>query len=214
MRAHVFDMDGTLLHGTSAPVLLAAALGQTEALTALEERFAAGTATTVQFARALHDLWGVVAPDVAQRVFADAPVLANVREVLADIRGRGERACLITMSPDFFAEQFLDFGFDAVFASRFPRSADDPLDEAAILSPEDKPRLAAAFCADHGLTLQDATAYGDSMSDVPLFAQVAVRVSVNGDHHLAERADIAVQGTDLWPAYLAARRLWDERAGP
>ena len=212
VRAHIFDMDGTLLHGTTAPVLLAAALGQPEALAALEERFSAGAATTVQFARALHDLWGVVEPEVARKAFDAAPVLANVREVLADIRGRDERACLITMSPDYFAEQFLDFGFDAVFASRFPRSAESPLDEAAILSPEDKPRLAERFCAAHGLALADAIAYGDSMSDVFLFEEVGVRVSVNGDHHLAERSDIAVNGTDLLLAYRAARELAD-RAG-
>lgn len=41
------------------------------------------------------------------------------------------------------------FGFDAVFASRFPPDADTPLDEAAILSPGDKPRLAAELRSDH-----------------------------------------------------------------
>jgi phosphoserine phosphatase len=209
MRAHVFDMDGTLLHGTTAPTLLAAALGQPDALDALEERFSFGTATAVQFAREMHEMWGVVAPEVAQQAFAAAPLLANVREVLADIRRRDERACLITMSPDYFAEQFLDFGFDAVFASRFPRSTDDPLDESGILTPEDKPRLAAQFCAEHGLSLKDAIAYGDSMSDVFLFEEVGVRVAVNADHHLAGRSDIAVEGTDLLLAYRAARELCD-----
>jgi phosphoserine phosphatase len=206
-RAHIFDMDGTLLHGTTASVLLAAALGRSEELEALEQRFASGTATAVQFARALHEMWGVVAPEVAREAFAAAPVLANVREVLAEIRRRDERSCLITMSPDYFAEQFLEFGFDAVFASRFPRSADTPLDESSILSPEDKPRLAARFCAEHGLALEDAIAFGDSMSDVFLFEAVGIRVSVNGDHHLAERSDVAVQGTDLRVAYRAAREI-------
>jgi phosphoserine phosphatase len=209
MRAHIFDMDGTLLHGTTAPVLLAAALGQPEALASLEERFSLGTATTVQFARALHDMWGVVTPAIAQQAFAAAPVLENIPAVLADIRRRDERSCLITMSPDYFAEQFLDFGFDAVFASRFPRSADAPLDESAILGPQDKPRLAERFCAEHGLALKDAIAYGDSMSDVFLFEEVGVRVSVNGDHHLAELSDLAVEGTDLLLAYRAARELCD-----
>ncbi len=211
MKAHIFDMDGTLLHGTSAPVLVAAALGQPDALEALERDFAAGTATAVQFAHRLHEMWGVVTPEVARQAFAAAPVLANLREVLADIRDRDERACLITRSPDDFAEQFLDFGFDAVFASRFPRDAETPLDESGILNPQDKPRLAERFCAEHGLTLADAIAYGDSMSDVFLFEEVGVRVSVNGDHHLAERADISVEGKDLLPAYRAARELWDER---
>ena len=53
------------------------------------------------------------------------------------------------------------------------------------------------------------------MSDVFLFEEVGVRVSVNGDHHLAERSDIAVEGTDLLLAYRAARELADGgRLGP
>jgi len=209
MRAHVFDMDGTLVRSTSAPLLVATALGRGDSLLELEHRFATGAATAVDFARAMHEMWGVVPPEVARRAFVSAPLIENVREVLADIRLRGEVACLITMSPGYFAEQFLEFGFDAVFASRFPRSAEVALDEGAILNPEDKPRLAARFCAEHGLRLRDAVAYGDSMSDVFLFGEVALRVSVNGDHHLAELADIAVEGSDLMLAYRAAREWCD-----
>lgn len=204
-RAHIFDMDGTLLHGTSACALLARSLGRLDELEALERGLLSGAATGADFARALHEMWGVVEPDVVRKTFAAAPVLANVREVLADIRRRDERACLVTLAPDYFAEQFLDFGFDAVFASRFPRSAHEPLDVSGVLGPEDKPRVAARFCADHGLGLDDAIAYGDSMSDVFLFEAVGVRVSVNGDHHIAELSDIAVEGLDLFLAYRAAR---------
>jgi phosphoserine phosphatase len=205
-------MDGTLVRSTSAPVLVAAALGRDDSLVELEHRFATGAATAVDFARALHEMWGVVPPEVARRAFMSAPLIENVREVLEDIHRRSEVACLITMSPDYFAEQFLEFGFDAVFASRFPRSADVALDVGAILNPEDKPRLAARFCEAHRVQLGDAVAYGDSMSDVFLFAEVGLRVSVNGDHHLAELADIAVEGSDLMLAYRAACE-WSDAGG-
>lgn len=211
MRAHIFDMDGTLVRGTSAPMLVAAALGRDDSLVELERRFVSGATTAAEFGRALHEMWGVVSPEVARRAFVAAPLLENVREVLGDIRLRGEVACLITMSPDYFAEQFLEFGFDAVFASRFPRSADIALDERAILNPADKPRLAARFCAEHGVQVRDAVAYGDSISDVFLFREVGLRVSVNGDHHLAELADVAVDGSDLMLAYRAARQWCDHR---
>jgi phosphoserine phosphatase len=204
-------MDGTLLRRTSAPVLVAAALGQGHSLTELEERFATGAATALDFARALHEMWGVVPGEIARRAFAAAPLIANIREVLADIHDRDERACLITMSPYYFAEHFLEFGFDSVFASRFPSSPETPVDESAILNPEDKPRLAAAFCAEHGLEISDAVAYGDSMSDVFLFREVGWRVSVNGDSHIADLADVTVEGPDLMAAYRAARD-WCDRA--
>jgi phosphoserine phosphatase len=207
MRAHFFDMDGTLLVGTTAPLLVAEALGRSDSLHELEERFAAGTLTAVEFARELHARWGVVEAAIAEAAFAAAPVLENIPEVVADIHAHGEKACLITMSPTYFAELFLSFGFDAVFASRFPADPDTPLDDAAILNPRDKPRLAAAFCVEHGLRLDEAVAYGDSMSDVFLFDEVGVRISVNGDHHLEAICDVAISGPDLHAAYRAAREL-------
>jgi phosphoserine phosphatase len=84
------------------------------------------------------------------------------------------------------------------------------LDEGAILNPQDKPRLAGRFCDEHGARLEQAVAYGDSMSDVFLFREVGLRVSVNGDHHLAELADIVVEGSDLMLAYRAVRE-WSDR---
>lgn len=159
MTAHIFDMDGTLLHETTAPLLLARALGGADGLAALEKRFADGSLTAVEFAGELHAMWGVVTPVVARGAIDGAPIVEHLREVLDDIHAHNERACLITMSPDYFAEQFREFGFDAVFASRFPRDVDTPLDEAGILEPRDKPRLAGNFCAEHGLKLSDAVAY-------------------------------------------------------
>lgn len=206
MRAHVFDMDGTLLRGTTASLLMAGVLGAREQLRALETRFAAGGQTNADFARTLHATWGPVPAASAAEAFAAAPLLRNIDAVVGDIHERGERACLITMSPDYFAEHFLQFGFDAVYSSRFPRDAATPLDAAAILTFEDKPRLARAFCVEHGLRVEEAVAYGDSMSDVPLFDVVGYRISINGDHHLQDLCDVAVRGDDLWAAYEHARR--------
>jgi len=53
-------------------------------------------------------------------------------------------------------------------------------------------------------------AYGDSMSDVPLFETVGYSISVNGDPHLRDRCDIEVQGDDLHEANAAARRYIDQ----
>jgi phosphoserine phosphatase len=47
------------------------------------------------------------------------------------------------------------------------------------------------------------------MSDVFLFREVGVRIAINADHHLADLADVTIHGTDLLPAYDAARRLID-----
>ena len=58
----VFDMDGTLLPGTTASVALAATLGAGEQLHALEARFAAGDLDTRGFAAEVHDLFAPLTP--------------------------------------------------------------------------------------------------------------------------------------------------------
>jgi phosphoserine phosphatase len=209
MRAHIFDMDGTLLRGTTAVLLLAQVLGTEDTLRALEESFGAGKHTSVEFAQNLHAAWGVVPAAAAAKAFANAPLLDNIEAVLRDIRARGERACLITLSADYFAELFLPLGFDAVYSSRFPRDAGIPLDPRKILVAEDKARLAQVFCEAHGLRLEKAVAYGDSISDAFLFEAVGYRISVNGDHHLRDLCDIEIRGNDLSEAYRAARRYID-----
>lgn len=133
--------------------------------------------------------------------------------MLRDIHARGERACLITLSADYFAELFLPLGFDAVYASTFPRDARIPFDPGKILFAEDKARLARVFCEEHGLLLDEAVAYGDSISDAYLFEAVGYRISVNGDHHLRDLCDIEIRGNDLCEAYRAARRYIDRSDG-
>jgi phosphoserine phosphatase len=115
---------------------------------------------------------------------------------------------VITMSPDFFARQLLEFGFDDVAASRFPALPfREPLDPAGILTPGDKVRIVDETRARHGLPLERCVAYGDSMSDAPLFRHLTKTVAVNADHHLAELAALSYRGDDLAGAYALGRDL-------
>jgi phosphoserine phosphatase len=200
---HVFDMDGTLLAGTSASLQIARSLGGDEALMALEARLAAGELDSRGFAQALHELWRELTPATVEAAFADSPWLSGIDEVCADIRARGERSLVITMSPDFFAHHLLSRGFDDVRASRFPpppfTSAVDP---ALILTPQDKVRIVDE------LREQDlCVAYGDSMSDAPLFRHLTATVAVNADRHLDGIAAARYHGDDLFQAYQLGRQL-------
>jgi phosphoserine phosphatase len=207
-------MDGTLLVGTTASLQIARHLGCTQDLASLEARFAAGKLDTRGFAAAIVQLWGSLTQQAVADVAGASPWLNGIREVCADVRKRGERSVVITMSPDFFARQLLEFGFDDVAASRFPALPfREPLDPAGILTPADKVRIAAEMRARHGLPLSRCVAYGDSMSDAPLFRRLTKTVAVNADHHLAELATLSYRGDDLAGAYQLGRSLLAPETG-
>ncbi|MEV4567782.1 HAD-IB family phosphatase [Nonomuraea sp. NPDC049419] len=205
---HVFDMDGTLLTGSSASLQIARGLGTYDELVELEARFAAGEIDTRGFAAAIHELWRELTQAAVAEAFAASPWLNGIEQVCRDIRERGERSAVITMSPDFFARHLLDLGFDEVVASRFPAPPfAEPLDPAAILTPADKVDITEELRLRFGLPYERCVAYGDSMSDAPLFRRLTNTVAVNADHHLADLAALSYRGGDLTEAYELGRSL-------
>ncbi|MFF6885661.1 HAD family hydrolase [Streptomyces sp. NPDC012421] len=205
---HVFDMDGTLLRDTSASLEIASRLGCLAELRSLEADFAAGTLDTRGFAAALHGLWGALTPEVVADAFDGAPWIGGLADVLADIRSRGDRAVVVTLSPDFFADRLRGLGVDAVVASGFPpppfRTAPDP---ARILVPEDKVTAVDRLRASFGLDRDSCVAYGDSGSDVPLFSVLRHTVAVNAGPGLRALARAGYDGDDLRAAYALGREL-------
>lgn len=160
MSLHVFDMDGTLLEGTTASLEIARHRGSTEQLVELEARFAAGDLDTRGFAAAIHQLWRDLTPSAVADAFAASPWLTGIQEVCTDIREHGDRSVVITMSPDFFAQHLLELGFDDVVASRFPALPFvEPLDPANVLTPYDKVRIVEELRQRHGLSRSQCVAY-------------------------------------------------------
>jgi phosphoserine phosphatase len=207
---HVFDMDGTLLRGTSAAIELSRRVGRLEPLAELERQFAAEEISAAAFAVATRSLWADLTAEVVAEVVADAPWIEGIDDVCRDIAARGERSMLITMSPNFFAEHLAARGLDVVRSSSWPPLPFvAPIDPAGILSPADKVRLAEEERARHGLDRSACVAYGDSMSDIPLFAVLENTVAVNADPAVEQAARVASRGADLREAYARGRELLD-----
>ncbi|ADI08459.1 hypothetical protein SBI_05339 [Streptomyces bingchenggensis BCW-1] len=201
-RLHLFDLDGTLIHGSAAAVEISRQLGVEREIAELERAFADGALSTAQFAQRACALWGELTERHVAAAFEGAPWLVGIREVWADIRGRGERCAVISLSPGFFVERLLEWGADAARGSRWPAVPfREPLEPEGILTPAAKVRIADELCATFGLSMEDCVAYGDSMSDAELFAVVPVSIAVNADHHVSEIASCGYTGRDLREAY-------------
>lgn len=212
---HVFDMDGTLLRASTSIVEIGRQLGQLAQLEAIEARFAAGEFDSPMVAAELHALWSGLTDEVVAEVAAAAPWIGGIEEVCADIAARGETSMLITLSPEFFARHLHARGLEIIHASVFPALPfAEPVDPSGLLSPADKVRLTDAERRARGLSASACVAYGDSLSDQPLFAHLPNSVAVNADPALEALAERAYRGENLWGAYVHGRHLLERSAGP
>ena len=201
-RLHLFDLDGTLLHGSTAPLEISRQLGLEAETVELDQAIAAGRIEPSEFATRVHALWAQLTDAHVAAAFAAAPWLSRIEEVWTAIRERGDYCAVISLSPSFFVERLTQWGAHAAYGSRFPALPfTEPVDPAGILSAAAKVRIAGRLCAEFGIRRADCVAYGDSLSDKDLFDAVPVSVAVNADQHLADRATHSYTGRDLWDAY-------------
>ncbi|MEU0407999.1 HAD-IB family phosphatase [Streptomyces griseorubiginosus] len=206
-RLHLFDLDGTLLHGTTAPVEISRQLGLEAEAVALDQAIGAGLIGPPEYAQQVYTLWAALTEAHVAAAFDSAPWLARIRDVWAEIRGQGDYCAVISLSPSFFVERLTGWGAHAAYGSRFPAVPFvEPVDPAGVLSAAAKVLIADRLCAEFGVTRADCIAYGDSASDKDLFGAVPVSVAVNADHHLSEISTHSYTGMDLWEAYELVRK--------
>jgi phosphoserine phosphatase len=207
-RLHIFDMDGTLMRGSSASIEIARELGVVDEFRQLEAALGQGIIDPPGYAERAYTWWTALTEAQLKAAFEGSPWLRGIREVWADITARGEYCAVVSLSPDFFVRRLRAWGAHEARASRFPEvpfPAEAVLDPAGIMLPETKVTVADELCARYGVGRADCVAYGDSLSDTALFAAVPVSVAVNGDHHVNDLATFTYNGDDLREAYELAR---------
>lgn len=208
---HIFDMDGTLLRDTTASLQIAQAHGHTQELVELELAYGAGEIDEVGFARRTWALFSHLTPSQVREVFDEAPWIRGMAQIVSDLHDLGEACIVITMSPNYFADYLLDFGFDVVIASDHPplqgKAEDDMADTSGVLLAGDKVAIAEDWANYFGLSPDNCTAYGDSSSDVPLFMASGRTVAVNAGAELQAMAAVSYQGDDLRDAVAAGRSI-------
>ncbi|MFJ3922428.1 HAD family hydrolase [Streptomyces sp. NPDC090022] len=201
-RLHLFDLDGTLMYGSAAPVEISRQLGLSTEIAELERAFSTRKIGPPEFAVGLHAMWTGLTQAHVRAAFDGAPWVAGIREVWREIRERGEYCAVISLSPSFFVELLLEWGAHAAHGSVFPEVPfTRPVDVTGILTPEGKVTVADRLCERFGVSRSDCVAYGDSMTDAVLFDVVPVSVAVNARPYLATRATHAYEGRDLREAY-------------
>jgi phosphoserine phosphatase len=194
-----FDLDGTLLRGTTVSQLLAGWLGRGGALDELEYRYRRGEVSNADVASASAPWFSGRRAADAWEALGPAPWIGGIEETIAALRAVGSTPVLATVTWRFAAELVARrFGFEAWSGTGMAERGgvlDGTVSEH--FDADAKRTFAERFCEERGLALSGAAAVGDSRSDVPLFAGVGLSIALNADEQARRAADVALESDDL-----------------
>lgn len=177
----VFDLDGTLLRGTTVSLLLAQWLGQAEKIAELERAFHAHEiSNSVVADTSAGWLAGQRTADVWE-VLMDGTWIDGMSETFQALTAAGVNLLLGTVTWRFAAEMLWErYGFAAVSGTEMHVS-DGVLSGIVTryFDEHDKARFVEEWCAHNGYSMGQVAAIGDSRSDVPLFERAGMSIALN-----------------------------------
>ncbi|MFF2025972.1 HAD family hydrolase [Streptomyces sp. NPDC058171] len=204
-----FDVDGTLVPGTSSSVFLAGFLGHRDELAAAEDAYASGDLDNLHVSALDAKGWAGV-PETDVTGWLDGlPLVEGITETVDWCWRNGLVPVLATLAWSPVGSYLADrFGFHAFSGPRLEIAGDRFTGRVARHFDEyDKRDFALAQARDLGLAPRSCGAVGDSRSDLPLFASVALSVAFNASADARTAATVAVDGTDLRDVVPALTRL-------
>jgi phosphoserine phosphatase len=210
MRAVAFfDVDGTLVPGTSSAVHLAGYLGHAEAVAEAEAGWDAGLLE----ARYVEELdargWAGTSEVQIREWLTALPLVDGIAEVVEWCVDHDVIPALATLAWHPVGVYLCEtFGF--VEACGPALEVRDGIYTGIPLTSYDsevKRDFAQRFAAERGFSLDRCVAVGDSLSDLPLFADVGLAVAFNATERARALADVEVTGRDL-RAVLPALESW------
>jgi phosphoserine phosphatase len=198
-RLACFDLDGTLVRGTTVSQHLADQLGQGERMAELEQRYASGRISNAVVAEEqARSYRGIPLAKVISKL-SDIPCIAGVDTVLRALRDRQVESLLCTVTWSFAAEEFRRrHGFAAVSGTE--AEVKDGVPTGAVerhFDEWDKLAFVTSYCEANEVDLSECIAVGDSRSDIPLFRAVGFSIAINATSQAREAASIALDTETL-----------------
>lgn len=194
-----FDVDGTLVPGTSTSQFLGERLGHLTELAAAEQEYARGDRDNRSVSTLDAAGWAGHREDEVRSWLQDLPVVAGIPEVLARCRELDLAPYLATLAWAPVGEHLCtSFGFEGScgpvlveVGGEYTGEVERHLDEFG------KRDYALGIAERLGLSASRCAAVGDSRSDLPLFDEVGLAIAFNADAAATARADVSVDGDDL-----------------
>jgi phosphoserine phosphatase len=199
-RIACFDLDGTLVHGTSTCQHLRERLGFGNVTRDFDERYAAGLMTTRDIADIEASYYAGLCGAEIESMLRDLPLIDGIVETLDFLRRRNILLLLTTITWTFAAKVIAGrFGFDAYSGYVMESLPDGTLSGRVELHFDEtaKRDFVIRYCADRGIDTRNVFAVGDSRSDIPLFTAVGYAIAVNATEQAVAAAACAIQTRNL-----------------
>lgn len=190
---------------STASYEISKALGQQDAVGALERSLQAGDISSVEFWNECASRWIGINQDIIDHAFRSAPWMGGVRDVFADIAARAEHSVVITQSPQFFVDRLLNWGVGRVFGAQV--AVGEAATQELMVSADTKVFVTNMLLEELGFGESECIAYGDSFSDIALFEKLSYTVAVNPSEIIERLGAVTYRGTDLRRAYRLGRYL-------
>lgn len=194
-----FDVDGTLVPGTSSSQFLAERLGHLVDLAAAEAAYARGERDNRWVSTLDASGWAGHRPEEVRSWLVDLPVVAGIAEVVARCRELALAPYLATLAwSPVGAHLCRTFGFEGSCGPTLVEVGGAYTGEVAQhLDEFGKRDDALRIVRDLGLSASRCAAVGDSRSDLPLFGEAGLAIAFNADAAASAEADVHVVGGDL-----------------
>jgi phosphoserine phosphatase len=195
-----FDLDGTLVRGTSTGLHLAKKIGHANSMAEIEARYQKGEVSNAEVA-ALDGIHykGYSISDIHQYL-EDIPTVDHIAETVEFLSSKGIKSLLCTLAWDFVAEFFAkQYGFirwsgPALVTDKNGVFTGEVLSD---FHETDKPIFVNDYCLVEKTDMSKAFHVGDSRSDVPLFKAVGFSVAFNGDDLANSSASVSIESNSL-----------------
>jgi phosphoserine phosphatase len=195
----VFDLDGTLLRGTTVSLLLAQWLGREGKITELERAFHAHEISNSVVADTSAGWLAGKSVAEAWHVLEDGSWIDGMAETFQVLTGAQVNLLLGTITWSFAGEMLRErYGFAA--ASGTEMQAPDGVLSGVVsryFDEHDKLRFVEDWCAQNGYSMSQVAAIGDSRSDVPLFHRAGMSIALNATPDAQAAATHVLDTEDL-----------------
>ncbi len=205
------DLDGTLIHGTTASLHLGEWIGHRAVIEELERRFAAGEIDSADVADG--DAPYYKGRSIAEVADAMAGAIDDIHEGVEQLASRGVDVLLCTLAWSFAAQCVADrFGFAAVSGTVMQVDGDGILAGrvAQYFEPEDKVAFLRDYCESRDLSMNQVVAIGDGRSDLPMFDAAGFSVGLNASPAARAAASAAVDSHSFLDALRAVPGLLND----